>query len=61
MFDPSNHCLFAKDELPQRFAGWEILRADSQDFPAANETVKSFVTVIARKPVTSAAVESASQ
>ena len=55
MFDPSSHCLFARDEMPKRFAGWEILRFDHQDFPAANETVKSFVTVIARKPQAQAA------
>jgi len=50
MFDPSSHCLFARDEMQRRFAGWEILRSEYQDFPAANETNKSFVTVIARKP-----------
>lgn len=55
MFDPSSHCLFARDELHRRFAGWEILRADYQDFPAANDTIKSFVTVIARKPASAAA------
>lgn len=49
MFDPSGHCLFARDALQQRFAGWEILRAEHQDFQAANDTVKSFVTVVARK------------
>lgn len=50
MFDPSAHCLFSRNALAQRFAGWEILRSENQDFPAANETIKSFVTVIARKP-----------
>ncbi len=50
MFDSANHCLFARDEMQKRFAGWEILCSDYQDFPAANETIKSFVTVIARKP-----------
>lgn len=50
MFDPSGHCLFERDELHRRFAGWEILQAEQQDFPAADDTVKSFVTVIARKP-----------
>lgn len=49
MFDPSNHCLFARDEMRRHFDGWELLRCDEQDFPAANETTKSFVTVIARK------------
>lgn len=50
MFDPSSHCLFARDEMHKRFAGWEIVVAEFQDFPAADETLKSFVTVIARKP-----------
>lgn len=50
MFDPAGHCLFARDEMHKRFAGWEILRSEHADFPAANDTIKSFVTVIARKP-----------
>lgn len=50
MFDPSSHCLFARDEMHKRFEGWEILHCEFQDFTAANETTKSFVTVIARKP-----------
>jgi len=50
MFDPSSHCLFARNEMRARFGGWEILRSEYQDFPTANDTTKSFVTVIARKP-----------
>lgn len=50
MFDPSSHCLFARDEMRRHFEGWELLHCDELDFPAANETTKSFVTVIARKP-----------
>ena len=50
MFDPSSHCLFARDEIHKRFARWEILRSEFQDFAAAGDTIKSFVTVIARKP-----------
>lgn len=50
MFDPASHCLFARNEMRKRFQGWEILRADEQDFGTANDAVKSFVTVIARKP-----------
>jgi tellurite methyltransferase len=49
MFDPSAHCLFARDELHRRFAGWEMLYALHQDFPAPGDTIKSFVTVVARK------------
>ncbi|WP_298826243.1 methyltransferase domain-containing protein [uncultured Piscinibacter sp.] len=50
MFDPSAHCLFARDELQQRFAGWEILHAEQQDFAAPRALVKAFVTVVARRP-----------
>jgi len=51
MFDPSGHCLFARDEMNSRFVGWEILHSEYQDFAAPNDTTKSFVTIIARKPV----------
>lgn len=50
MFDGAGHCLFARDEMRRHFDGWEMLRCDEHDFPAANETTKSFVTIIARKP-----------
>lgn len=50
MFDPSDHCLFARDEMHRRFAGWEILHLEHQDFPAPREQTKSFVTIVARKP-----------
>lgn len=50
MFDPAGHCLFARDELLERFAGWEILQCEHEDFPAPHQRIKSFVTVVARKP-----------
>lgn len=50
MFDPAGHCIFSRDELLQRFAGWEILHAQAQDFPAPNGQRKSFFTLVARKP-----------
>lgn len=50
MFDPTSHCLLSRDEMLDRFSGWEILRSEYQDFPAPNEQVKSFITVVARKP-----------
>lgn len=50
MFDPTSHCLFERDELPRRFAQWEVLSVEQQDFPAVGDTVKSFVTVVARRP-----------
>ncbi len=52
MFDPAGHCLVAREELRARFAGWELLREDYQNFPAPNGKVKSFATLIARKPET---------
>lgn len=50
MFDPAAHCLFRRDELRERFQGWEILEEAQQDFPAPAATVKSFVTLVARRP-----------
>jgi tellurite methyltransferase len=49
MFDPGGHCLFAREEMRHRFAGWSMLRYEYQDFDAPHEQVKSFVTVIAQK------------
>jgi tellurite methyltransferase len=50
MFGTAERCLFARSELPDRFAGWEILHSEFGDFDAPEKTVKSFVTIIARKP-----------
>jgi tellurite methyltransferase len=50
MFDPAAYCLFERDELAKRFAGWEILRESFDDFPAPGDTIKSFATLIAKKP-----------
>ncbi len=55
LFDPGGYCLFKKDELRAAFAGWEILGESLDDYPAPGETVKSFITLIARKPGTPAA------
>jgi len=52
MFDAAGHCLFARDELASRFAGWTILRSESSDFELADGRHKSFATLIARKPHT---------
>ena len=51
MFDAKGHCLFSRDELPRRFAGWEVLHSEYQDFEASNDRVKSFVTLIAQQPL----------
>lgn len=51
MFDATAHCLFARDELQRRFSGWEVLHSEHQQFEASNGRIKSFVTLIARKPL----------
>jgi tellurite methyltransferase len=50
MFDEQGHCLFARDELRNQFAGWNVLSCDYQEFPAPQNRIKSFVTIIAKKP-----------
>jgi tellurite methyltransferase len=51
MFDPNCYCLFSRNELLQRFTGWEVLHHEYRDFEAPNATIKSFSTLIARKPL----------
>ena len=50
MFDADNYCLFAPDEIEERFDGWAILASRRQSFPAPEDTRKEFSTVIAEKP-----------
>ena len=50
MFGTENCCLFARDELPGRFTGWEILHSEFRDFEVPEQRIKSFVTLVARKP-----------
>lgn len=50
IFGSGSRCLMPRDELPGRFAGWEIIQSEFRDFEAPGKTVKSFVTLIARKP-----------
>ena len=50
MFDPQQHCLFPKDFLQTRLAGWEVIASGHQEFAAPGNTVKSFATIVARKP-----------
>lgn len=52
MFEPGNYCLLPRDEPIRRFAGWNVLHAEFRDFVAPGQTVKSFCTIIARKPST---------
>ncbi|MCK9381685.1 MAG: methyltransferase domain-containing protein [Sulfuritalea sp.] len=50
MFQPGHYCLFARDEMASRFADWDIIHSEFSDFDAPNQRIKSFVTLIARKP-----------
>lgn len=50
MFDRDAHCLFARDFLPNQLVRWQVISSAHQDFAAPGDTVKSFSTVIARKP-----------
>jgi tellurite methyltransferase len=50
MFDASGHCLFGRDDLTVAFADWDPVLYLHEDFPAPDETVKAFHTLIARRP-----------
>lgn len=50
MFDPHRHCLLSVPQLRDRFDGWTLEQFELRDFPAPGDTVKSFATLIARKP-----------
>ncbi len=50
MFDPDAYYLFKPGELAAPFAGWEVLHDAIEDFPAAENTVKRFRTLIVRAP-----------
>lgn len=49
MFKPGEYYLFGANELEQRFAGWTVLLARRDTFPAPEGTRKEFTTVIAQK------------
>lgn len=49
MFREGHYTLFGRDELEQRFAGWEICLARHDEFDAPAGTRKVFSTVIARR------------
>jgi len=50
MFKPGEYCLFGAHELEQAFAGWTLLVARHDSFPAPDGTRKEFATVIVQKP-----------
>ncbi len=51
MFEPGNYTLFARDELRERFEGWEILFSRHDSFGAPENTTKEFYTLVAQKPL----------
>lgn len=50
MFGIDSYYLFGKNELAEAFNDWDILVESFSDSSAPNATLKSFVTVIARRP-----------
>ena len=50
MFDPNAHCLFSRNFLQSQFSCWQVIASAHQDFSAPGDTVKSFATIVARKP-----------
>ena len=51
MFEPGHYHLFPRGALHAAVAGWEVLVESHDIFPAPNDTVKDFETLIARRPV----------
>ena len=54
MFDPAGHCLWKPADLDAVFAGWDVLHAATEEFPAPGGTLKRFRTLIVRKSTTGA-------
>ena len=53
MFDENAYCLFRRDALLTRFAGWTVLDHRIEDFEAPEPgQIKRFATLIARRPAT---------
>jgi tellurite methyltransferase len=50
MFDAKEYHLFGSKELQQQFLGWDIKQEKYDSFPAPNNTVKEFITVVVYKP-----------
>lgn len=49
MFEPNHYYLFGENELIDAFKGWEVLLSRHDEFPAPEDTVKKFHTVVARR------------
>jgi tellurite methyltransferase len=51
MFQPGSCCLFSRNDIERRFAGWNIISLEFRDFDTPDNRIKSFITIIAQKPV----------
>ncbi len=49
MFEPGHYYLFGRNELQQRFAGWQLLLDTHDSFDAPQNTRKEFSTIVAQK------------
>lgn len=49
MFDPGRYYLFGRNELEERFRGWDVLLSAHDSFDAPDNTKKEFATIVARK------------
>lgn len=49
-FEPGRFCLLAEGALERSFAGWSILLARREEFPAPGGKLKRFDTVVAQRP-----------
>lgn len=50
MFTADHYYLFGREELRERFEDWTVLAWRPESFPAPENTVKEFTTLIADKP-----------
>ena len=50
MFDPAGYFLFKDRELEAAFGGWKIIAFEAHTFPAPEDSLKVFRTIIARSP-----------
>ncbi len=49
MFEPGHYYLFGKNELQDRFKGWDVLLLARHSFNAPGNTKKEFATIVAQK------------
>jgi tellurite methyltransferase len=49
MFEPGNYYLFGREELRERFEGWDVLYHAYDSFDAPGNTKKEFATIVVQK------------